>query len=120
MKKRGLIVVKKVCIDGKFCNIYYTTESRKPESERLINQNPSKIISPDIWSEIQTGPEIGPDRSENQTSQVQKSDQVGPKSGHKNIANKIDNIAVDSIEVAMESEKDLADSAAAALITKKN
>lgn len=119
MKKRGLIVVKKVYIDGKFYNVYYTTESRKPESERLLNQNPSKIISPDIWSEIQTGPEIGPDRSENQTTQVQKSDQVGPKSGHNNIANKIDNIAVDSIEVAMESEEDYADSAAAALITKK-
>lgn len=74
MKKRGLIVVKKVCIDGKFYNVYYTTESRKPESERLINQNPSKIISPDMWSEIQTGPETGPDRSENQTTQVQKSD----------------------------------------------
>lgn len=97
MKKRGLIVVKKVCIDGNFYNIYYTTESRKPESERLINQNPSKIISPDIWSEIQTGPETG----------------------HNNIANKINYIAVDSIEVAMESEEDYADSAAAALITKK-
>ncbi len=119
MKKRGLIVVKKVCIDGKFYNVYYTVESRKPESERLINQNPSKIISPDIWSEIQTGPETGPDRSENQTTQVQKSDQVGPKSGHNNIANKIDYIAVDSMEVALESEEDFADSAVAALITKK-
>lgn len=119
MKKRGFIVVKKVCIDGKFYNVYYTVESRKPESERLINQNPSKIISPDIWSEIQTGPETGPTRSENQTTQVQKSDQVGPKTGHNNIANKIDYIAVDSMEVAVESEEDFADSAAAALITKK-
>lgn len=118
LKNRGLIVVKRVCIDGKFYNVYYSAESRKPESERLVNQNKTQIICSDAWSENQTGPKIVPDRSENQTTQVQKSDQAGPKTGHNNIANNID-IAVDSIEVAPKSEDEFSDSAAAALITKK-
>lgn len=119
LRNRGLIVVKRVCIDGKFYNVYYTVESRKPESERLANQISSKITCPDAWSENQTGPEIVPNRFENQTTQVQKSDQTGPKTGHNNIANNKYDKAVDSMMTVSDSEVHFADSAAAALITKK-
>ena len=114
LKKKGLIVVKKVSGKGKLYNIYYSTESRKSENEKLINKPADKSER----SENQTGPEIGPPKSENQTSQVRKSDLSGPKSGHNNIAI-LNTYAVDSTSHYDTLEDEFSDSAVTARISSK-
>ncbi len=114
LKKKGLIVAKRVSVNGKLYNTYYSTESRKSENEKLINKPADKSER----SENQTGPEIGPPKSENQTSQVRKSDLLGPKSGHNNIAI-INTYAVDSTSHYDTLEDEFSDSAVTARISSK-